>query len=323
MIPGVAEERAMALARKYERFEPQLRTAWRSNGLFVSIVFSVLTFIGVVATFGFFHLLKMPKGFITAAIAIAVAELLIRRLRFFGTGVESALWLGGLYALIFGLPGEGRAEAILLFAAAAFVAGARVRNAWFGALGLVLITAYFAVRDLDPPVALAFSLAVTLMAVVALMREWQRPSTESFFSIAVVVMPAAGAIAGPRLEPGWALFWLVAAAALLVSGLRMRHHALLTASGVAVVIAAVAGRDVLPWRAEWQLIAAGALLLASAVLATRVLRGRERGIVIAPEAAGDSLEILATLQLSPTVETVPRQEGRGGSFGGAGASGEF
>ncbi|HVS30995.1 MAG TPA: hypothetical protein VMS98_06025 [Thermoanaerobaculia bacterium] len=322
MIPSVAEERAMALARKYERFEPQLRTAWRSNGLFVSIVFSVLTLIAVAATFGFFHLLEMPKGFITAAIAIAVAELLIRRLRFFGTGVESALWLGGLFALIFGLPGEGRAEAILLFAAASFVAGARVRNAWFGALGLVLITAYFALRDLDA-VALAFPLALTLMAVVALMREWQRPSTESFFSIAVVVMPAAGAIAGPRLEPGWALFWLVAAAALLVSGLRMRHHALLTASGVAVVIAAIAGRDVLPWPAEWQLIAAGALLMASAVLATRVLRGRERGIVIAPEAAGDSLEILATLQLSPTVETVPRQEGRGGSFGGAGASGEF
>ena len=61
VIPSVADERAMALARKYPPLEPRLSTPWRSNGPVVSAVFFVLTVIAVAATFGFFHLLELPK----------------------------------------------------------------------------------------------------------------------------------------------------------------------------------------------------------------------------------------------------------------------
>ena len=67
----------------------------------------------------FFKLTEIPGGgYVTAAISLALAEWLIRTRHFFGTGIESALWLGGLFAFIFGLPGEGSTEVILLFAAA-------------------------------------------------------------------------------------------------------------------------------------------------------------------------------------------------------------
>ena len=322
MIPSVADERAMALARKYPPLEPQLSTPWRSNGPVVSAVFFVLTVIAVAATFGFFHLLELPKGIITAAVAIGVAEVLIGRYRFFGTGVESALWIGGLFALIFGLPGEGKPEAILLFAAASFIAAARVRNALFGTLGFVFILAYLDARGFDLT-ALVTGLVVMLMAVVALSRQWQRPSTELFFAVTAAVMPAVAAMAGPRLHSGWAILWVVVAAGMLLAGVRMRHHFVLVGSAVAAVVAAIAVQEAIPLRREWRLIAFGALALAAAAVVTRLLRGRERGVVLMPEADNDALEILATLQLSPSAAAAPPPERSGGSFGGAGASGEF
>ena len=322
MIPSVADERAMALARKYPQLEPQLATPWRSNGPVVSAVFFVLTTIAVAATFGFFHALDLPKGYITAAVAIAAAELLIGRHRFFGTGVESALWIGGLFALIFGLPGEGRPEAIVLFAAASFIAAARVRNALFGTLGIVFVAAYLDARGFDRT-ALGMGLVVMLLAVIALSREWQRPSTELFFSITAAVMPAVAALSGPRLDSSWTLLWVALAAGMSWAGVRMRHHFVLLGSAAAAVVAAIAVQDAIPWRREWRLMAFGALLVAGAALVTRLLRGRDRGIVLDPELDDDSLEILATLQLSPGVTATPQQERGGGSFGGAGASGEF
>ena len=61
-----------------------------------------------------------------------MAEWLIRQRRFFGTGIESALWIGALFAIIFSLPSSGKPEALLVFAAACAMAGLRVRSAVFG-----------------------------------------------------------------------------------------------------------------------------------------------------------------------------------------------
>ena len=91
---------------------------WKHSGLILGALFFVLTLIGVVALFWFCDLVGVPKGFTTMVLAIAAAELLIYGLHFFGTGIESALWIGGLFAFIFGLPSEGKPEALLVFALA-------------------------------------------------------------------------------------------------------------------------------------------------------------------------------------------------------------
>src|SRR5688572_24446751 len=117
---NVEQERARAFRRR-------IGAGYR--GLFVALLFFVLTSVGV---FAFYMLTE--NGILTAALAIALAEFLIRVRRWFHTGVESALWIGGLFAIVADLPGPPRAEGMLLFAAASAIAGARVRNPLFGAL---------------------------------------------------------------------------------------------------------------------------------------------------------------------------------------------
>ena len=143
-IPSVAEERAQALRHlPVASVEP---SPWRHNGLVLQIVFFVLVALAVAALFGLFYLLHLPRGVLTAAIAIGTAELLIRQLHFFSTGLESALWLCGTFAVIFGFPSTGAVEAILVFALAAALSGWRMRNAFFGIVAAVLVVAYVAAK---------------------------------------------------------------------------------------------------------------------------------------------------------------------------------
>jgi hypothetical protein len=102
-LPSVAEERGEAL----RRLQPGIKveSTWRTNSTILSIVFGVLTAIATLAFFGFFALgSRMVSGWMTAVMAIVVAEWLIRQLHFFGTGVEASLWLCGTCAFIVGLP---------------------------------------------------------------------------------------------------------------------------------------------------------------------------------------------------------------------------
>src|SRR6185295_4327833 len=121
---------------------------------------------------------------------LGCAEFLIYAYHFERTGVESALWLAGLFAFIISLPSQNRPEAILAFAGAAMVAGARLRNAVFIALAAVLVDFYVDKKFHDARATLAFALVLTAIAAVALLREWRRPSTELMLSLLVVVMPA-------------------------------------------------------------------------------------------------------------------------------------
>src|ERR1700730_2219092 len=98
-LPAPAEERAKT---------------WRHMSLIVQIVFFVLTIVAMSAFYGLCRLLSLPAGSIILVSSIAVAEMLIRRAHFWRTGVESALWLGGLYAFIFSLPSSGKPEALLV-----------------------------------------------------------------------------------------------------------------------------------------------------------------------------------------------------------------
>lgn len=318
-------------AHAWPTIEEERARSWRCMPLVVQVVFFVLTIVAITAVYNFCRLIDLPPGWVTAIASIATAEILIRRAHFWRTGVESALWIGGLVAFIVALPNSEKPEAILLFAAAAAISGWRVRNALFGALALVLVTAYLAARDWEWLAAL-FACFVSLVAVIALTRSWRRPSTQMLWQVLVVVMPVAGygAVKRTWTTDGRVLaLFVVLSIVLLLAGIRFRLRAVLIASIVALAIAIIEARDYIPLSAEVELIVVGALTLAVAALLMRALRGKETGFVIGERKSEDedALQIAAMLPIA--VPGTPAPEGSGGlkpgggEFGGAGASGDF
>ena len=324
--PTVDEERALTLRA---RTLPVADVRWRTNGVVWSLVFFVLTAVALAATFWLLHEFRLPKGWITGALALIAAEVSIRRYRLFGTGVESALWIGGLFAVIFGLRGEGRPEALLLLAAASGIAGHRVRNAVFGATAVAFIMAYLDARYAYE-LAAALGLAISLVALMALRREVQRPSTEWLWCALLLIAPIAGAVATVgKLGAAWALAYLAAAVACTAVGIAARAHAPLVGAAVHTSIAVVTlvKHGVLPWRPEWQMIAGGAIVLATSAALSRALRERQTGIVVTPAALTPYDETVKMagaigLQGQPGSAATSERES-GGEFGGAGGSGRF
>ena len=305
--------------------EEERAKAWRRMSLIAQIVFFVLTIAAIAIFFGFLSLLQLPT-WLAAVAAIPLGEFLIRRSHFWRTGVESALWIGGLYAIVFSLPSSGKVEAILVLAMPAAIAGWRVRNALFGALALVLITTYFAVRHW-PWIALFFALAVALAALFALTRTWQRPSTEFLWQVIVLVMPVAGYIAQVKSRQSIVLaLYLVLVAIFAAAGIRLRIRVPLAAAVIAIAIAVIEAR--LPLDVEVQLIIGGAVCLTFATALMRALRSKDHGFVIGKPQQSD---LEAVLSVAPTLLSghAPAAEGGGaphpggGEFGGAGASGNF
>jgi hypothetical protein len=326
--PTVAEERALALRA---RGLPVADVPWRTYGVVWPIVFFGLTTLALAATFWLLDKFGLPKGFVTGALALSVAEALIRRYRFFGTGVESALWIGGLFAIILGLRGEGRPEALLLFAAASAIGGYRVRNPLFGGAAAAFVVVYLDARYAHE-LAAALGLAVSVVALLIITRELQRPSTEWLWYALLVITPiAGGATTLANLHPAWAVAYLATATACAAIGIRSRLHAPLVAAAVHTAIAAVTlvKHDVFPWRTEWRMIAGGTVLLALTALISRALRGRRTGVVVTPEMLtpfDEAVQIATTIgvQAQPAPEGIEASAPeRGGEFGGAGASGHF
>ena len=323
--PGVHDERMMELRNRGLAAAP--RVPWRSNGVFLSLVFFVLTSLGVGATYVFFHLVAAEVAWLTTVLCIALAEHLIRVRRFFGTGVESALWLGGLLVLIPELPGKGSNEVILVVAAAAALAGLRVRNALFGALACVLVIVYL-VSENQTAAAAWTGVFLSILALPALAFEWERPSTDRLWT-ALLIIPSIGAAfaAMAFLSGWWVLVYAAVAILCVIAGLMMRMHAPLVAAAVYAVLAAstAIAHDLLPFPQEWSLIVGGCALLATSAIVARDLRERTRGIVVSPDALtafDDEIQILGTIAVQPRVDAPGQPEG-GGRFGGAGATGDY
>ncbi len=319
MMPSVAQERALALRRP---------TPWRRASLITQIVLFFLTLLGIAALYWLSDELAMPKGWITAIVSIVVAELLIQRVRFWRTGVESALWIGGLFAFIIALPSSGKPEAILVFVAAAAIAGWRVRNALFGTLALVLVTVYIMAKE-RPWLAAAFAIAVAVVALFAETRHWQRPSTEFLWEAALIVMPVAAYAGVKRSAAGdvrvVALFAALALLFLAV-GVHLRLRVVLLAAVVTIAISGIEARPWLPLSDELCLILAGAIVLGVAAALMRALRNKADGFVLADERheLDDAWQIVAMLPMAaPTAAPAPHTPAGGGEFGGAGASGQF
>ena len=352
MRPAIAEERAHAIADQLDdwnlppeerrAFAKRLATPWRRNSVWVAVAFFGLT------VFGMFALTALCKSigateFAAAVIAIAVAEVLIRRRRMYGSGIESALWIGGLIAFIAGLPSGNDKDAMLVFAAAFAIAAWRMQNAIFGTIAVILISAYFSENwhwMHDYWRAAMVPLAITVIAIVAKRWVYRRPWIDAFWSQVAIVMPLVAEILGQfasyssrgHLEYG-ALYVVLALIALLAA-LHLRDHALFVAMGVCVAIAAFELHDLTDFPLEWKLIGGGVALLAIAGVLSRALRGRTDGFVATPARLTRFDEVIklgAAMAMQPAKQAraetsspnVSGTDGGAGSFGGAGASGDY
>ncbi|HEX6159875.1 MAG TPA: hypothetical protein VF111_06895, partial [Thermoanaerobaculia bacterium] len=184
MIIPIADERALSLRHRVHRWRNEkllsddaartiverFATLWRSSGILAQIVGFGLTAAGV-ALFSAFCELLFDSTLFAGLISIALAEWSILRLRWWSTGVESALWVGGLFALIFALPGEGKPEALLLFMAASIAGVVRLRQPWFGALATIFLVVYLAAKDRDVE-ALVACVAIATVALALLHKTW-------------------------------------------------------------------------------------------------------------------------------------------------------
>jgi hypothetical protein len=337
MIPTVAEDRAQTLRARAQAWradglisaetEHEIRekfvTSWRSYGPFAALLFFFLTVCAVAAFHGVLDLANGPTV-VAGIAALVIAEVLIAK-KWFGTGVESALWISGLFSLIFSLPSQGRLEAILVFAAAAAIAGVRVRNPFFGALAAVFFVEYIYAKGWNDR-ALGLAAAIAGIALVALMREWRRPSTEGLWIALLLSMIPVAYVAGQlwQIVP----MFLCSALVLIAAGLLMRHHAPLVAGAIALVIAVGdwIGRSDLA--AEMLLAIAGALCLGVAFVLSRVLRDRTLGFVSTPmrlTSADDAIQLISVVAVAPH-DTPDAAGGRvqgDGTFAGAGATGSL
>ena len=313
-------ERARAInARLREAHLPQ---PWHGYGLLGQIVFFLLTIAGIAA----FYLLTRSE-LLTAVLCVGLAEYLIRVRKWFGTGVEAALWIGGVISAVTALPNSNVPEGNLVIAAAAGIAGFRVRNPLFGALAAFFVTLYFErVGDRGTIAALAIAGA----ALIALFRTWRRPSTEWLFIVLLVTMPLAGwAHADRRWVEVTLLLFAAFAAIAFACAVAKRHHAMFAGAATAAIVAAAALQQRYGISEELLFAIAGAVLLVGAGTTARFLRGRTHGFVVTPAkltAFDDDLEALATVAVAPAHSAGNPPEGRpqeGGGFGGAGATGDY
>ena len=342
--PSASEERAQALLLRTPAVK--VEGPWRHNGVLLRLVFSLMALIAVAALFGFFTLIHLPKGWLTAALAIGAAELLIREHRFFRTGLESALWLGGTFAFICGLPSSGKVEAILVFAAAAALSGWRMRNAFFGVLAAVLVIAYVAAKwDHAPALTLIVASLIALVGALARCRVWQRPSNDQLFGGLVLALPAAGYLATvvqrifrTSASPDFPVAAILAVTALLLFalGVLWRDRLVLLSTALTTAMAGIELRELFNYPTEAKLIVAGTVLIAIAAILGRALRNATQGFVVTPVRVGayeEAMQIGGIIAVAPhgtaaTHEhTGPDLTDSAGptdkSYGGGGAGGGF
>lgn len=314
--------------------EQERAGAWRSMRWWVAALFFFFTLQAVSALYGFSTLLSLPAGWITGIASIGIGELLIQRWRLWRTGVENALWLAGPCAFIVSLPSTGKPEALLAFAAAAAVAGWRLRNGLFGTIAIILVTVYLRAREWPWP-SVAFALLVALIALAALTRTWQRPSTEFLWQAIVILLPITAYIVVLTFDmrhfvsnPVVSVLFLVLAAIFMMVGIRFLIRVPLVASLIAITIAVIEAHDFISLSLEAALIVFGAIAFAIAAALMRALRGRTTGFVTDVRKS----ELDAVMDVAPALLAVqasaPAAEGGGphpggGEFGGAGASGQF
>jgi hypothetical protein len=349
--PTVAEERALVLAGRY----PALRIAieqsqqgggWKTTTLlgrglgFLLGLFAIGLLAGALS--------QLPEPLLIGGLALVVAaEWLVAQRRVFRSGIEEAVYLCGAIAITVQLliwsDGSNEALGVALVATAVLLVGWRLLNPLFttlAAAGYSLAMAFTSgslfgggLNTAEAGVACA---ALAVAALIAGARQWRRPAHDWMLDALVITMPwlayawliAYGWGAAPRLTYAALALALGFFAVNLFIGVRRRQHAPLIGALGNLGCAGYALHRLLPWPLHWQLVAAGAALLAVALLLERGLRHRSAGLTSRPLAEPEGLDLLqmagaASLAPTPGAPAAAGVEGKGGGFGGGGASGQY
>lgn len=349
--PTTSEERWLVLALRYPALRSLVEATakggrWKTTTWLARCLGFLL---GLLAT-GMFAGMLAPfdsPWLVGGIVMVLVAEWLVAQRRVIHSGVEEAVYLCGAIAivvqiLLWNRSGGHEEIGVAMIAAIMLPVGWRLLNPYITTLCVMTFSLAVAMsggsflggnfRHVEAGI---FCAAVALAALIASGWRWQRPSTDRMFNGLVVVMPWLAyfwfAIWDGNNDPGRAEQGLAMASGFfvlyLVVGFWRRAHAPLIGALGLLVCTAWALRHFVLWSLHWQLIVAGSLLLIIAILADRLLRGRESGITsrALDETSGlDLLQVAAAAHLGPRAgDVAPTVEGQGGSFGGGGASGRF
>jgi hypothetical protein len=325
LFPTVAEERLMAVGAP---------VAWKSFPMLPRIGFFILASICAGALFGFIAATFRSGhagALIAGVVAIAAAEILIGRFRFFASGLEEALWFVGVMGIAgrFIPYGASWQTWLTVFGVASLVAAIRLLNPACAVLGAVLIP--FSFGSLAAP----FCALVALVALALLPLPRRRPSIEHTIGALAVVMPLVaylfakdGTFVFDPLVAGPLLLYAVGA---LIVGVHFRLHAPLLALFPTLGCIAYEVRELSGLTLEARLIVWGSVLLGVSIAVERSLKTPRHGITsrqLRDDKLGDLLQLAGTVAIAPHHQTPPEQGGPqletgGSSFGGAGAGGDF
>jgi hypothetical protein len=323
-LPTVAEERLMAVGAP---------VPWKSFSMLPRIGFFILSSICAAALFGFIAATFRSGhagALIAGVIAIAAAEVLICRFRFFAAGLEEALWFVGVMGIaerLF-LYGARWETWLTVFGIASLVAAIRLLNPVCAVLGAVLVPFSFG------SFAAPFCALVALVALALLPLPRRRPSIEHTLGALAVVMPLAAYLFAKDgnfvFDPLVAGALLLYALGALIVGVHFRLHAPLLALFTTLGCFAFEVRELSGLSLEARLIVWGTVLLGVSIAVERYLKTPRRGITsrqLRDDKLGDLLQLAGTIAIAPHQEPPehggPQLETGGSSFGGAGAGGDF
>lgn len=336
LIPTASEERWQAAASLAGESELTRANSggWRSFSIFARIGFFVLGAICAFALWGLFAVSSSsPRGAAIAAglASAAAAEFIITQARWFKAGLDEALHLCGVCMVFLGACSWNMNDKLLFTAAAvaALVAAVRLLNPILAVAALLLecLAMPASVRPFVCVIAAIIALGLITRRVV-------RPSVEHVLAAFIIAMPAAAYVFAKedsynRLEWSTALLLLVWAAAALLVGIYFRLHAPLISLFVALGAFAYEVRNLTGMALETRLIVWGFVLLAVAVAVDRLLRTPRNGITsekLRDDHALRLLELAGSAAITPATVHHDQPQGLqpgGGSFGGAGATGDI
>jgi uncharacterized membrane protein YgcG len=353
--PSVAEERWLAIADRVG--EAKVTAAetggWRTTSLLARCAFFFLGMLATLAVFGLayqFTKSANASGVIAAIVCIAVAELLIIGQRFFGMGIEEALYLFGALALIpmfFTNDQRGVTLGCAIFCGAV---AARLVNPLFPTFAIAAASWWLHTAGTWHLEIALYCILVTAGSWLALKKNFARPSTQRFVEWMSVVLPVVSYLwlkhfdfdpwryisRSPSLdaasELATPLILLIAAASALTLALRWRQHALLLAFGACVVMLPIELREVSSLLLETKLVIYGIVVLIVALVAERRLR-RPHGVtslLLGPDSEawrivelGTAATLAASAHRTDRTSSPNELEPGGGSYGGGGSSGSY
>lgn len=352
-VIDVADERRLAaegLLPKAERKRVAalpVQTKWRVASLWARIVFFILTAVGMSWCYGFLRLFQLPNA--PAAIlvgvgSIALAEMLMRRANFFRTGIEEALYLGGLVSLILSLPSSGKPEAVIVFIIAFAWCGLRLAHGFFIGVATMLWIAYAAWKFESGVVGGYVSLALLLVAIIADAAPRKRPYAQFALNMQMLLLPTTTGFlicsSPTHTQPNAGLVGIIGvlSSALLAFAIVRGVRPLIasTTLNILITIGDLLARTRIA--DEALAIAVGASMLVGAILLERRLRGRERGLngdkfeakplagaieMIATAAAGAAAHDLTRPSDAPAPAVEQASNGSQSSFGGGGATADY